>query len=315
MSERSLIYSDEPLMHRTLVIAEAAGMQGDFGSYAIRSLLSEGRLRYETVERTREGFRPRKIDRKGPTGLLVTTTAIKLHPENETRILSIPVTDTQEQTRQVILRCAQSNVPPNYGPWRALQEWLAIDPPEVDIPYARALADLTNPVAVRLRRDFRALLSLVRSHALLHRASRGTDAQGRIVATPADYEAVRALLADLIAEGAETSVSATVRETVEAVKEHAEDGDKPMSVRELAQVLQLDKSAASRRARAALEAGFVRNLEDRRGRPAQYVLGEPMPDEIEILPDVAALRDRCSVDCVPEEVGDPPERMGRTKRA
>jgi hypothetical protein len=51
MSERSLAYSTEPLKHRMLVIFEAAGMESEIGTYLIRSLLSEGRVRYETVER------------------------------------------------------------------------------------------------------------------------------------------------------------------------------------------------------------------------------------------------------------------------
>jgi hypothetical protein len=34
--------------------------------------------------------------------VILTTTAVNLHPENETRMLSIPVTDTQDQTRQVL---------------------------------------------------------------------------------------------------------------------------------------------------------------------------------------------------------------------
>jgi hypothetical protein len=98
MSERALAYSEEPISHRFLVIYEAAGMDSDFLTYLIRSLLSEGRLRYETLEKTGEGVRPRLIEREGPTGLIVTTTAVKLHPENETRLLSLSVTDTQKQT-------------------------------------------------------------------------------------------------------------------------------------------------------------------------------------------------------------------------
>jgi hypothetical protein len=42
-------------------------------------------------------------------------------------------------------------------------------------------------VAVRQRRDFGQLLTLVRVHALLHRSSRECDAEGRIVATLEDY--------------------------------------------------------------------------------------------------------------------------------
>ena len=36
-----------------VVIYEAAGMASEMGSYLIRSLLSEGRLKYEAVEKTR----------------------------------------------------------------------------------------------------------------------------------------------------------------------------------------------------------------------------------------------------------------------
>src|ERR687890_2756423 len=102
MSERTLAYSEEPIKHRFLVIYEAAGMSSEFATYLIRSLLSEGCVRYETVEKTSEGIRPRLIEREGPTGLIVTTTAVKLHPENETRLLSLTVTDTQEQTQAVM---------------------------------------------------------------------------------------------------------------------------------------------------------------------------------------------------------------------
>jgi hypothetical protein len=67
MSDRALAYSTEPLRRRHLVIFEAAGMSSDFATYLIRSLLSEGRLRYETVEKTKDGLVPRLIEREGPT--------------------------------------------------------------------------------------------------------------------------------------------------------------------------------------------------------------------------------------------------------
>ena len=101
MSDRALAYSTEPLKHRHLVVYEAAGLKSDFASYLIRSLLSEGRLRYETVEKTKDGLSPRLIEREGPTGLIVTTTSVRLHPENETRMVSLTVTDTHDQTAAV----------------------------------------------------------------------------------------------------------------------------------------------------------------------------------------------------------------------
>jgi len=188
MSERALAYSDEPLRHRTLVIYEAAGMESEFASYLIRSLLSEGRLRYETVEKTPKGLVSKLIEREGPTGLITTTTALRLHPENETRLLSLGVTDTREQTRAVFQALADDGrAEVDVSRWQALQTWLAAGSAQVVVPYAQELAALVPPVAVRLRRDFRTVLTLIRAHALLHQASRRKDDLGRIIATTEDY--------------------------------------------------------------------------------------------------------------------------------
>lgn len=298
MSERALAYSEEPIEHRFLVLAEAAGMSGDFQTYLIRSLLSEGRLRYELVEKTSEGLRPRLIEREGPTGLIVTTTADKMHPENETRLLSVTVDDTSQQTRSILKALASETVvEPNLEPWLALQRWVARADHEVTIPYAEALAEKMPAVAVRLRRDFVAVLSLIRAHAILHQATRNRDAEGRILAEIKDYTGVRDLVADLVAEGIEATVPVTVRETVNALGRLVGDnnGD-PVSVRPVAQELKLDNSAASRRLKSAINRGHVKNLENQRGKAGRYVLGEPMPEDLEILPAPELLQPvhRCS---------------------
>jgi hypothetical protein len=107
------------------VIYEAADMTGEFASYLIRSLLSEGKIRYETVEKTKDGLQGCLIEREGPTGLVVTTTEIYLHPENETRLLSIPVTDTKEQTKRVMLAIAANNNQKDEGLDDELARWQA----------------------------------------------------------------------------------------------------------------------------------------------------------------------------------------------
>ncbi len=293
MSERALAYSEEPLRHRVLVLYEAAGLSGDFASYLVRSLLSEGCVRYETVEKTSEGLRSKLIEREGPTGLLVTTTAVSLHAENETRLISIPVTDTREQTRAVLLSLATESDGPavDTEPWHALQAWIEGGPRQVTIPWATTLAELIPPVAVRLRRDFGAVLALTRAHALLHQAGRVTDSHGRVVATLDDYAAVRELVADLVAEGVEATVPPTVRETVEAVRKLITAGVDETTVKAVATALTVDKSTALRRVQVAIERGHLKNLEDRKGRPARLVLGDPLPDDLAILPTVETLAD------------------------
>ena len=290
MSERALVYSDEPLDHRFLVLYEAAGMVGGRTSYFVRSLLSEGRLQYRTVESTPEGLRDRVITREGPTGLISTTTVLRLHPERETRLFSIPITDTAEQTRAVLRALGtEEDDQGDLAPWHALQTWIAAGEHRITIPYWAELADLIPPVAVRLRRDIGAVRNLIKAHVLLHQANRERDAQGRLVAILNDYAVVRELVADILAEGLETTVSVTVREAVEAVIRLRDGGMPEAKVTDVAHALGLDKSAALRRVQKAIEGGYLTNLQRRRGQPARVVLGDPLPQVVEILPAPEAL--------------------------
>src|SRR5215211_2992207 len=286
MSEKTLLYTDEPLSHRHIILSEAAGLSGDFQEYVIRTLLSEGSLEYEFVEKTSEGLRPRRITKEGPTGFITTTTRDKLHAENETRYLSLTVTDTREQTRRVFRALADGRTEePDRGRWYALQTWPESGEHRVSIPYAALLAEKMDDVAVRLRRDFSVILSLIKAHAILHQATRERDAQGRIVATLADYSRIRELVSGLIAEGVEATVPKTVRQTVNAVEKIIRQSDEDWTTNKaLSEELDIDKAAASRRVRTAIGRGYLKNLEDRKGHPARIVLAESMPEDQEILP-------------------------------
>src|SRR5215211_6024731 len=202
-----------------LVLYEAEGMSGDTASYLIRSLLSEGCVRYETVEKTPQGLQGRLIEREGPTGLIVTTTRDGLHPENETRLISLTLADGQDQTKAILAALADEDRRDEVDrePWLALQRWISASDPRVTIPFAKALVSLIPPVAVRLRRDTKLLLNLIRAHALLQQASRERDRDGRVLATLDDYTAIHALAADYVSEGVQASAPAAMRQTVEAV--------------------------------------------------------------------------------------------------
>jgi hypothetical protein len=305
LSDRALAYSDEDFRHRHLVIYEAAGVASDIATYLIRSLLSEGRIRYEVVEKTKDGMRPRLIEKEGPTGLIVTTTATKLHPENETRLLSLSVKDTPTQTKAILQALARDNdLTPavEFARWHAFQRWLEAGERQVVVRFAERLADLVPPVAVRLRRDFRLLLTLIAAHALLHRERRGRDEQGRVIATLRDYVALRELVADLFAEGVDATVKPETREIVAIIKALGKD---EVSVTEIAKALKLDKGAASRRVSDATAHGYLVNAETRRGRPARICLGDPLPSEIEILPHPDRLADCCTVAALQEGMDTP----------
>lgn len=296
MSDRALAYSEEPLEHRFIIIYEAAGLESDFATYLLRSLLSEGCVRYETVEKTAEGIKPRLIERKGPTGCLLTTTAPRLHPENETRLLSLNVSDSREQTRHILDRLAdEAETEIDLEPWRALQTWLKGANHRVTIPFAKKLAAMVPEIAVRLRRDFHHVLTLIRSHALLHQCNRQKDADGRIIATLDDYAAIHDLVADVVAEGVEATVRPEVRQTVNAVRRLLIEGHDTVTVKQVAEVLRLDASAVSRRVSVARSLGYLKNEESRRRMPAKLVIGDAMPEDIEILPHPDRLRDSVHV--------------------
>jgi hypothetical protein len=287
MSEKVLAYSQEPMSHRFLVMYEAAGI-GQFGTYLIRSLLSEGCIRYQTLVPAKDGWKPKDLYRPGPTGFLSSTTAIKLHPENETRLLSIPISDTPEQTRRVLERQADGlTIQPDLTEWLDLQSWLGQAEHRVTIPYAKTLAQVIPPDAVRLRRDFPALLNLIKAYAILHQLNREKDADGQIIATLEDYAVIRGLVGDILAEGVGLSVSPIVRETVGAVRTIiSRKGNKPWATNmEVASELGLDKSAASRRVNAALKLGFLSNEEHRHGKLHRLVMGEPLPEDKLLLPN------------------------------
>ena len=177
-------------------------------------------------------------------------------------MLSLGVVDTPEQTKAVFRSLARSDhsagvVAVDYDRWHRLQRWLASGGRNVVIPFAEQLADRVLALAVRQRRDFGALLTLIRAHALLHCASRDRYEVGAIIATIPDYAVVRKLVADLFSEGIEATVSITVRQTVDAVATLKKD---EVSLAELAARLHgLDKSVARRRLRQATELGHLFN--------------------------------------------------------
>lgn len=290
MSERALVYTEEEFEHRIIVIHEAAGL-GEFAEYLVRSYQSEGHLRYETVESTAMGIKPRVIEKKGPIALILTTTAVGLHRENETRLFSIPVTDTPAQTKAIFHAQADETErdPERYVAWHALQEVIASGGNVVTLPFARQLAELTQPAGVRMRRDFQALLTLVRAHTLLHQHSRERDPQGRIIATLDDYAIVHGLVADLIGEAVEAAVPRTVRETIEAVELLKGKGKPKITVTMVAHRLDIDKSSASRRVAAATKLDYLVN-DANAGQPACLRKGEDLPEERLVLPTPEQLR-------------------------
>jgi hypothetical protein len=289
MSKRYLFYTEEDFAHRFLVVPEWATIRDDDEVVAmLRILLSEGRLIHGTVEG--EGKRTaRRIEKEGPTGLIVTTTEAAVDPEMETRCLSLVTDDTPEQTRRVFDAIADlelGNDEVAFERWHDLQRWITSQgETRVLVPFVAALAELMPAVATRLRRDFVSLLCLVRAHAVLHQAQRERDGRGRIVAeVEGDYARIRALVGDVIAEGVEASVTRAMRETVEGVQALLDEGKAHASPKALADRLGVGRSATYERIKRALFAGYLINEAGKDERGMKLVVGAPLPGADAFLP-------------------------------
>ena len=242
---------------------------------------------------------PRKIiEKNGPVCFLVTTTKHVLHAENETRMLSIEVDDSADQTNAVLLKVAETEGlnagirDEEYIQWQNFQRWLAKGNCRVVVPYASVLANLIQPKSVRLRRDFTQLLMAVKAHVLIHREHRFTNDEGELTANMTDYAAVRELMSDLMAETSGTKFKATVLETVAAVRTlQAKVGSEGVTAQAVGKQLKLDKSSARRRLHGAMDAGLIKNLETRKFQPGLYRTTDVDQDTQELLPTVDELLD------------------------
>ena len=314
MSEKALLYMDGlNLKHRYLVIGEAAGLASGEGRTFLRQLLSENTVRYLTVQRSTDGpFKGQDLKPiEGPTGLILTTTANALHPEDESRMLSYHLDESHERIRDVLVSQATGSRserrPLDIEPWVKLHAAVSAGNMSVEIPYAEALADKLPLSHFRVVRDFPQILSLIKAHALVHSCTRNRGEAGEVIATVPDYRAVYDLIAGPLSEGLEAAVPEQIRVVVEAVKA-LQETDQPVpffgnaegvSQIRLAEHLGRDQSVISRNVRKAVGQGFLRNLTPGQGREATLVLGDrelpsgtvlPSPEELQADLDGRVMR-------------------------
>jgi hypothetical protein len=153
LSEKSLIYYDGDFANKILSMGEAAATdEQDFQDYLLRELISEGRIRHAVVQKTGNDLQTITVEKHGPVAFLVTTTKNALHAENETRLLSLEIDDSEIQTKNVLDKVAQvdglhSVAPVGYKPWQDFQRCLAAGDCRVVVPFAAAMVELIPPVA------------------------------------------------------------------------------------------------------------------------------------------------------------------------
>jgi DNA-binding MarR family transcriptional regulator len=303
MSEKALLYIEDDFAHKILSMGEASAMDGKeqtFQNYLLRTLMSEGKLLYSVPQKVGDKIETVKIEKNGPVVFLVTTTRNALYAENETRMLSLEIDDSAEQTRAIMQKTAQTTGlleqpgPSSRDRWHDFQRWVAGGETRVVVPFAGILSDnISDTKAPRLRRDFKQLLLAIQAHALLHRDHRNRDDTGRIVADiEHDYAAVRDLMADILATGVELKAQAKIVELIEVMEELDERGG--VAVRALGKELNLGGAAVRRWLNKAEYAGYVENSSDKRGerhRSFWKLTGEKPKARGDLLPSVEQLQE------------------------
>ena len=179
MSNKALIYTDKNFSHKFIIFYEFKGQENDEINHLIRTLQSEHRLKYEYTTKVDGEFKTISIDKAGPTGFITTTTKLRIFDENETRVFSLFVDESAEQTRRVCQRigseyeAGDNNVlEAEVERWKDLQQ--SLKPYKVRIPYATWLSQNVPHRNLRMRRDFERILLCISACALLHQNQRKT---------------------------------------------------------------------------------------------------------------------------------------------
>ena len=212
-SAKSLYNLNDGLKHKALILTEAlqlqSGRQGDNElAYSIRTLVSEGHLKYQYT-----GFIDKKKvtivqELKGPTSLLTTTIHGKLEEQLEDRMITIHPNTTAEQTRDIISRTAEMASGNGNGvdqktldAWKLFYQSLQSVP--VVIPYARDIAEFITrkgSLPISSRRAFKRVLATIKTTALIHQKQRSRDEMGNVIAEYSDYALAYQLIGDSFRE-------------------------------------------------------------------------------------------------------------------
>ena len=212
-SAKSLYNLNDGLKHKALILTEAlqlqSGRQGDNElAYSIRTLVSEGHLKYQYT-----GFIDKKKvtivqELEGPTSLLTTTIHGKLEEQLEDRMITIHPNTTAEQTRDIISRTAEmasGNGDPvdqkTLDAWKLFYE--SLEPMSVVIPYAKDIAEFINrrgSLPIASRRAFKRVLATIKTIALIHQKQRCRDDMGNVIAEYSDYALSYQLVGDAFRE-------------------------------------------------------------------------------------------------------------------
>ena len=274
------------LVHRFVVAGERSRKQDDDAAEATRALremISDGKLsaaiavkgnnnRYETVE----------IHQDGPIAYVESTTLgiSQIFDEDRTRCLLLSSDESQDQTAAVVRQLAHAATGERDGDTpdsvialhHAAQRLLEAG--DVVVPFAGTLAKGFPVHRLEVRRTFTHLLSLVKAVALLHQYQRDKDDQGRIIATPSDYDVVRSRLVEPLGRSLGCELTAGAKQIWEILA----DWSGEFTVSDVTAKVDYCDNTVRGRFKELIARGQIVKLSESRGQKgASYAVAEDRP--------------------------------------
>ena len=287
ISKQMLVYSDKQYGHKMLVFAESVGAEE--ADFYLRTILSENKLIFEVTEKdpnTQKSI-TRRIEKNGPTGVITTTTLSRLHPENETRLLTLAIDESEQQTRLIKEYTAaqfEDEKPElNFGLWVNAQR--VLEPVEVKIPYARYLLERLPDKPLRIRRDCQKLLNFISASAALHQFQRRRATNGNVIANLADYFNAKLLFENIFFQSL-YGTHPNTRALMNAIVDLTQGGGlgDEITTKDLAEQLGWVKSKISKWAGPLRDYGWV--TPQGKGKESFYHVGRYFADPGAALPSL-----------------------------
>lgn len=290
MTPKALYHRKNDLKNKILAIHERIG--GEESDYPIRILQSEKKLIISTpVKNPDTGrFETEDIEVEGPVAYIETTTQAHVHDENETRLFSIYLDESHEQTQRIheaqnrLYKTTKLRKEEMLRHWRNAQRLLK--PLHVSIPYVDLISFPTKPL--RVRRDHLRFLSMIVAFALLFQHQReiavenGTE---HVIADIEDYTLAYSLI-EKILESVLKGLSPKIKELIETTEKI---GNKEFTNKELLQHIKWNRQTLTKHIKDAVNLGYF-EIKEQGGhgkayryeiiKPEETLMGLHTPEEM-----------------------------------
>lgn len=297
MTPQALIHMPAgSLSHRWIVAGERSRLENDESAEATRALremLASGKLSKLMPAKINGEIVTQHIEQAGPIAYVETTTLTKIFDEDANRSLLLTTDERPEQTRRIISNIAaqhcgsltvnrQRIVAVHQCFQRMLVQFRGC---KIVIPFLQQLADQFPDSRPEARRAFGHVVSMIEAVTLLHAFQREQNTEGALIASQADYEIGRRLLAKPLARLLGRAVSDGAKRLFARLPTYVSGRFASTDV-----YRREDFSDTQLRGwlRELVDGGCVKVVEASRGKPTIYDLSNDPPDleAVSFLPEL-----------------------------